>query len=79
MYEHRFKKVHFLDDHFCIDMQNSDNSSTYYIHKTRVDSCEKCVIWLAHLSAKTWFDRERAYEFLLMFSKVNNVDLYKSV
>lgn len=52
---------------------------SYWIEKDRINSYQKIVWWLSHLSGKRWYDQDHNYAFLQKLGKFTGVEMRGSL
>ncbi|WP_421789328.1 hypothetical protein [Hyphobacterium sp.] len=65
------KAVRVEDGHLVIDVKYE-----YNIHLSRIDTPEKVVSWVYHLTEKTWMTTEVLREVLKTVSNENGIDIH---
>jgi len=53
-----------------------DAGYPYCIHKERIDTHEKLVIWITHLATKTWATKETLSDLITLVHKVHGLKIY---
>ena len=56
-----------------------DCENPYWIDLHRIDTSDKLVHWIHHLSGKNWFNREMARSLIEVWSKATGNNIHQNV